>query len=573
MQQNWANLPSDALQQIFKSMPTSRVKFLPLVCKNWYFEADYYLKDKIWLYIERIDDIGVLKRSGRHFQNIRITRVSNTSSRHCLPILAQLKTRKTFYDNKIENVHLAFEKFHLLLKVLVALGPIKYLHLINLSDFWKHEDIEDDQDLTALSSVNTLKIYNFYALNFKHILKHFQNLKSLYLNGVIFELDIEGPFTARSSVLKNLLMDNKHIEELYLNSYYEYNTDYEPMDFIKTLPKLRKFNTNIEGMIAPVLNNNLDLEFLDIPSGDQRFHENMKVVSETFPHLQELHLDGGCFSECLSEGKGLSDIWKLPKLKHLNLQRFNVSNEFFFNSCFKFPNSNLTTLQFDNFEIDDDFMIMCTKSTPNIEAVKLSLSPYAKFALFTKMAENWKHLKSIEVDLMLKWFKIEKRSKPAVFTKLRTLIFNSNIFLLPANFFQYFKAPRLQNLSANFAIVNCGFEYHSYDLIASLSKNSPEIKDVSCKMVEDNLSVSVVKFMCKQFRSLESLTIDWAKNLPLELVGIIMDSAKNINKIRINFFNEIIEDHEEIMEILRMFCEEKQLKISKFYERKLFNLC
>lgn len=563
MEINWANLPSNVLQQIFKDMSTSHVKFLSLVCKNWHLEADYYLKDKIWLHIDRVDDIEALKRSNRHFQNIRITRVTTASLGHILSILELLKKRKTAYTNKLEKAYLAFEQFNVLLKLLHAIGPLRSLHLINLSDFWKHEDFEDDPGLSFLSSVETLKIYNFYAINFKHILKYFKKLKCLYLNGVIFELDIEGPFTARSSVLKNLLLTNTNINELYLNSYYEYNTDFEPMDFIKMLPGLRKFKTNIEGMITPVLSNNLDLEFLAIPSGDQLFHEHMKVLRKSFQNLEQLHLDGGCFSECLSEGNGLRDIWGLPKLKHLKLQRFNVSNEFYFNSCFRFHNSNLTTLHFENFEVDEDFMAMCSRSTPNIENAKLSLSPFVTFSLFTKMAANWKHLRSLEVDLMLKWFTMGKRPKSAVFPNLKALIFNSNIFILPFNFFQSFKAPNLEDLSASFAIVNCGFEFHSYDLITNLSKNSPGIKNVSFKMVEDNLNLDVVKFACEKFSSLEKLTIDWARNLPLEVVGIIMDTAKNIKNIYINFYNEITKDHEEVEETLQEFCREKQLRIGK----------
>lgn len=68
----WSTLPAHNLQLVFKSLDIFDVEKCLLVCKHWFDEANFYLKDKIFFLSGMVSNFEDCNNIKRRFQNVKI---------------------------------------------------------------------------------------------------------------------------------------------------------------------------------------------------------------------------------------------------------------------------------------------------------------------------------------------------------------------------------------------------------------------------------------------------------------------------------------------------------------------
>lgn len=550
MESDWAGLPSENLLQIFESCTSREVKHLALVCKNWCYEAHYYLKDKVWLCIDRIQHANLL--GSRRFENIKIPHLCGIYLDDTLNIIKCLRDRK----NKIREAHIVYEDYHDMVKVLSHIGSdLHSLNLVALDFDWIYDQGLGDVILQNLTLVRNLSV-NGFSKHFEKLSRCFGNLRTLHLDGSSSKISLE--------TSKTLVKGNPLLEDLNLNNIFE---DGVEADFLHSLSHLKKLKINDSGVAKSFLKKGMNLEqlsmFEETLTNDDLFRirrnftkmKNLRITTiEMFHTPQRFTKDG------------LKTIWEMESLEKLSLDTFNFKMKVWDECCFRSVNENLTSLSLTNIMLSDEFMIKCTDSTPNIEQFTANILNYEiSFRFIQEMATNWVKLKKLnifithQIEFKKELLKYDPSQTPA-FEKLVSFRLHSDLVDLSLNFFKYFKMPNLKYLTMDLQFYmhaeRNGTKEKSNKIIPLIVKNSPLIEKLMIKY-GIHISPKTISTICKSLTHLKVITLDKCANLPLLTVQNILKYSKSIQLINMLYFKDIrlLRDCGKIQNFIKKFCE------------------
>lgn len=547
MSSNWSFLPNQNLQSIFQYFPVIEAKSLSLVCKNWQTEIDFYLKDKIWLCVDRVTDLEYLAKSVRRFESLKIPFL-NPYCEYILKIIQTLKERRLRYVNTIKEAHISYEDSKELIQLLKTVnrdGTLKTLHLnLDQPEFLDLPDTDKDLSDNFLQSVDTLKIESI-SENFHVICKYFRNLKTLEIKDGENELDLK--------LVKTLLNANHFLENFTIKGYtFDVNT----FDLLRYHKHLKKVKVNIDGIEDIYLKNftsnldSLDFEVCKLLDDDFRIIRNIR-------ELEDLSMS---FHHDLVSEHSIKELWKKKNLKSLT-----VDTQCWFSIEFKAP--HLTTLVLNKMSIDNHFMEVLTESTPNMRTFKLLDPAFFKisFRIIQEMADNWKFLEHLDLDLLqnLQSMEEEKRlkydaSKTPSFEKLHTLVLGCRVVTTPREIFQNLIAPNLKELCLWFGLTMMETELELTKIngyILEITKNTPNIESLELR---DIRSETVIQ-LCRELGRLKTLYLDVPS--PITTVRDVLENSTSVISLRLNNCSEVTYFPEDF----KIFLFERKLKMGESY--------
>ncbi|KAL5293030.1 hypothetical protein ACFFRR_011659 [Megaselia abdita] len=525
MSVNWSILPNQNLQSIFQYFSVIEAKSLSLVCRNWRTEVDFYLKDKIWLCVDRVTDLEYLAKSVRRFESLKIPFL-NPYCEYILKVIRTLNERKLRYVNAVKEAHVSYEDSKELLNLLKTVnrdGTLSTLHLnLDQPEFLDLPETNADLNDNFLRSVETLNIESV-SENFHLISKYFRNLKTLEIKDVENELDLK--------LVKTLLNANLALQNFTIKGYtFDVNT----FDLLRHHKHLKKVKVNIDGIEDIYLKNytshldSLDFEVCKLLDDDFRIIRNIR-------ELKELSMS---FHHDLVSEHSIKELWRKK-----NLSSLTVDTKCWFSMDFKAP--QLTSLVLNKMSIDNYFMEVLTKSTPNMKTFKLLDTVFFKmsFRVIQEMADNWKSLEHLDLDLLqnLQSMEEEKRLKyePSMtppFEKLQTLVMGCRVVTTPKEIFHNLKAPNLKELCLWFGLTMIEVEIELTTInnyILEITKNTPNIESLELR---DIRSETVVQ-LCRELGKLKSLYLDVPS--PLATVKDVLENSSSVNSLRINNCSEV----------------------------------
>lgn len=550
MEADWACLPSQNLLQIFESCTPREVKHLALVCKNWCYEVHYYLKDKVWLCIDRIQHENLI--GSRRFESIRIPHLCGIYLDDSLSIIKCLRDRK----NKIREAHIVYEDYHDMVKVLSHIGSdLHTLHLVALDFDWFYDQGLGNEILQNLTSVQNLSIDGF-SKHFEKLGGCFGNLKTLNLLGSSVKIPLE--------TFKTFVKGNPFLEDLTVNNIFE---DGVEADFLHSLSHLKKLKVNDSGFAKSFLKKGMDLEQLSMFE-ETLTNDDLFRIRRNFSKLKALRITTIEMFHTLQRftKDGLKTIWEMESLEKLSLDTFNFKPKVWNECCFGSVNENLTSLSFTNIMISDEFMIKCTDSTPNIEHFTANILNYEiSFRFIQEMATNWVNLRKLnifithQIEFKKELLKYDPKQTPP-FKKLESFTLHSDLVDLSLNFFKYFKMPNLKYLTMDLQFYmhaeRNGTKERSNKIIPLIVKHSPLIEKLTIKY-GIHVSPKTISTICKNLTHLKEITLDKCANLPLLTVQNILKYSKSIQLINMLYFKDIrlLRDCGKIQNFIKKFCE------------------
>lgn len=546
MSVNWSVLPNHNLQSIFQYFSVIESKSLSLVCQNWRTEIDFYLKDKIWLCVDRVTDLESLARSVRRFESLKIPFL-NPYCEYILKIIETLNARRLRYVKAVKEAQVSYEDSKELVQLLKTVNrdrTLKTLHLnLDQPEFLGLPDVDQDLSENFLQSVDTLKIETI-SENFHVISKYFRCLKTLEIKDGENELDLK--------LVKTLLNANPFLENFTIKGY---TYDVSTFDILRDHKHLKKVKVNIDGIEDIYLKNytshlnSLDFEVCKLLDDDFRIIRNIR-------ELKELSMS---FHHDLVSDHSVKELWKKRNLKSLT-----VDTKCWFSTEFKAP--HLTSLVLNKMSIDNHFMEVVTRSTPNIKIFKLLDPAFFKmsFRVIQEMADNWKFLEHLDLDLLQnlqgmdeeKHLKYEASETPP-FEKLQILVIGCRIVTTPKEIFQNLKAPNLKELCLWFGLTMMEADVELTkinDYILEITKNTPNIESLELR---DIRSETVVQ-LCKNLGKLKTLYLDVRS--PLTTVRDVLENSSSVMSLRINNCSEVTYFPEDF----KNFLNERKLKMGEF---------
>lgn len=513
-------------------------KSLSLVCKNWCSEVDFFLKDKIWLCVDRVTNLEFLARSVRRFESLKIPFL-NPYCEYILRIIQTLNERKLRYVNSVKEAHVSYEDSKELVQLLRTVNKDSSLQTLHLNldqpEFLELPQTKVDLDDDFLQSVETLKIESV-SENFHIISKYFKNLKALEVKDVENELDLD--------LIKKILNVNPFIEDFTIKGYtYDVNT----FDLLRYHKHLKKVKVNIDGIEDLYLRNytssleSLHFEVCKLHDDDFRIIRNIK-------DLKDLNMS---FHNDLVSESSITDLWKKTNLKTLT-----VDTKCWFSV--KFKALHLTSLVLNKMSIDDHFMEVVTSSTPNIKTFKLLDPVFFKtsFRVIQDMADNWKQLEHLDLDLLQNLQNIKEQtrlkydaSETPAFENLQTLVMGCRVVTTPPEVFRYLKPPNLRELCLWFGktMTSVEEEYTQInEYILELTRNTPNIESLE---VRDVKSETIVQ-LCQSLGKLKTFYLDGSLAHPLDAVKDVLENSKSVISLKINNCSEMTVFPEEFQKYL-----------------------
>lgn len=431
---NWKLLPSEVVQLILQYLDVDDAQNVLTTCKEWYSEADYYLKDKVWLCINKTDSLKDMKSCKRRFEHTKTNKVSPTDLR----LIKALTRRDVKYANKITTAFIRYDNLSRLVVTVEEIG--NHLNSLTLhnqcSNFNKRKrSIADGKDVDNIGTKNFCSVQELRidCLNnsILPISKSFVNLKYLELFSVTSE-----------QALENFIMSNPCLEHLNM----KYITFHNKESFMfQNLGNLRKFITHDENFALTIVKQKLSLHTLDITC--MFSDEICSNIRNNFIDIKELNVRATASS--FYTEKGLNDILKIS-----NLTSFSYKGRFCpeaWTQSFKAPNTSITKLALEGRNLVEDIVIACIQNLPNITNFEVYDISAPSFRYIQEMAENFKQLEFLGVSLVEEMsfgrlLKFKPWKTPA-FEKLTELKLRSNFESPTDLFFKYFKAPALVDIS------------------------------------------------------------------------------------------------------------------------------
>ncbi|KAL5280232.1 hypothetical protein ACFFRR_004289 [Megaselia abdita] len=461
---NWKLLPSDVVQNILQYSEVDDVQNFMITCKQWYFEADYYLKDKVWLCIDKTDTLKNVKACKRRFENIKLKNTSPTDIR----VIKALLRRDVKYADRVTTGFLRFDNLSRLISVVEEIGSnLKSLTLHNQSsNFNKRKrsmknEVTKNAVITNVSTVEELRI-DCANDNILPISKSFSNLKYLELFSV-----------TSSAVLENFIASNPFLESLNVKFI-----SFQKEVSLENLGNLKVFSTNDPILARSFVKQPLQIHTLDISCVFT--DELCSNIRANFKDLQKLTIsadDSSYYSD-----KALNDIWRMTKLSTFSFN--GIFDTESWNRSFRAPVKTINSLSLQGKYLVEDIVTNCIKNFQNVTKFEVYDVAAPSFRYIQEMAENFKNLEFLGLSLvdemsfgrLLKY----KPWKTPGFEKLKELKLRSNFESPTDIFFKYFKAPNLETVSFDLSAIHdsdeVAFSINIRKVLKLIHRNSPDVE-------------------------------------------------------------------------------------------------
>ncbi|KAL5277158.1 hypothetical protein ACFFRR_002406 [Megaselia abdita] len=468
---NWSDLPPHVLDSVFKWFNVKELKFLSLVCRNWNYEIGRLLKGKVALIAP--DCLQNYNDYTDYLQMIRRPYETLLVRNACIP--AKI-VRKIIKKTKVKHVQVQGRADNLI-EILKATANAE---LTSLSVCF--EDEFKSNHFSRMMKVSALRVQNV-APNF---VNNFASLRSVQLScrGDMMEL-LSALVQNNKSTLWELKLTGVLEDSLHLLGEFENLCSLSLMSL-----RPYSFPRGLKGNLYYLSLQNCSLT-----------DEDITILKRDFIRLQVLELN---FSEekNITE-KGLTELWNIKTLLHLQLIGFKFSNQVWLETFSCAANKNLKTLSFGSLDVDEEFIYLCAKYNPFLE--ELAFDSYFGSKIDLKalqiLTTNLKKLKSLTLkDIEISQtnicdFKLSSESLEHLHISHRGLI--------PVDFFRSLETPSLKVLSLEFWKHKLTLEEVRY-----ISKNCPKIENLKL-LTFDDIHYDVIEALTTNSSNLRSLECNY----------------------------------------------------------------
>lgn len=523
----WELLPAKNLQHIFKNLHIIDVEKCLEVCRHWFNEANFYLKDKFWLSVEKVSSAQDFVASKRRFQFLLVIQDKESTSKLEM-ILDFLRHRKT--EDQILMTQIVYNDYRSLSRILQVLHEkhVKKLTLVNKTR--KHHSSRNCQrlelkfqrlDYGCLSSVENLTVVNCEK-SLLNISRSFGNLKILKLNNCEFPGFEQGEYVSRD-LLRNFINWNP-LKELYLEDASFILTDDLGNESYFEVENLLSFENvkNLQILHLRTLTSDRDIEVLST-----HFEPKRTVVINNIPALLLLP---GCINRLMQIPnvicKGYVDC---------------CSSEFFdyriwWDSWTNSRNLNITKLGLCL--VYEDCIRVFMKCFPNLKFFDCFLiCQDIQTTIFSEMSKKWPQLESLFVGFFR--------------------------YLLPSGRNEFFDFPNLTNFGINQCPTNKEglIELMTYLRAVNLKAGSFKIsfrfsydEEVYQSFIDNFSKIGCLKFIVSvefDWQLIKKYKSRWFAKSDQTFVYCFYDHSKTISASKVN---------EEILKFLIAIFSRKWLK-------------
>lgn len=460
----WNALPASNLQQIFQYCEVFDVEKCLFVCKNWYNEADYFLRNKVVFVAANVKNIQDVLLSQRRFEIVH-AQLHDDIENIEVDVFKALNRRTV--KNTIKEALIFYKDYKSLSEVLKLLGKhLKMLTLKNNAD----ESISAPLDFADLPSVEYLSITTIGA-NLSFFSQKFKNLKFLKLfpkNSDVFP----------KNLIQDFLIGNPSLESLVL-----YN-------------QLRD-----KDIVSVLLPHETARNLRELKLGYIEHSKSFEEIAKNFNNLESLEI--GLMSSEI-QPRFVKKLFEMPSLEQITLS--GPRETLFWEELFSITPKNLkiTKLALNGNFIEESTLISVIDCLPNIRSFKCQYLKTYSLKLLREMAKKWKHLQYLKLSFSA--FSLPKETnsnEPCEFENLTRLELSAMNFHYP-EFVTCFKAPNLKYLHLD--EVECA--YKPQKLVPNLNifgENCPNIRrfDLTGRSIE----VNAVKFFPLCFKNLKTFYV------------------------------------------------------------------
>lgn len=571
---NWEFLPAKNLQDIFRNLQTCDAHRCLQVCKNWYNEGNFFLKDKLWFSIAKVKSVEDLQASKRRFQFLKIYQAVETDDLNHLAKNFRCWQGKA--SDTILETYIEYDDYPSLSIILNILNG-KHVKILTLHHFKRTETIEcrvrnafgllglyDFLDYGCLSSVEQLSVV-YLDNSLLNLSKSFGHLRSLTLKTMNHTSDMEeypdSIETISEELLKNLIDLNPIIAlnlekaAMFIVSGFLFSDNPTRIPF--TVQSLLSFE-NVKNLKALHLN-------IVKTAGD------IEVLAKHFKHLEMIRIR--YFYDKLFHPSYVNRISNLPNFAIENAFRFYNSSGFDFNNnIFRDSWTNHRSFNVTHMYLSADFIIRVDtcrvffKALPNMKSFKcwFVVDP-VDISWFCEMSKSWPKLQSLSIGFDSE-FLASTKNEVINFPNLTTLCLDCiSIMEGTLQFFTLLKAVNLKCMMLD--------PYHNFgdlDLVEKifeqLSGNCPSIRRFELRGTFD---MQVLSFLLSNLLNLRELNInsfdvDDSEEAPV----MITDILEVLLKIGSEMLSRITVTTDFRLENLEGFCETNRA-ITDFKDGKL----
>lgn len=522
---NWELLPARNLQKIFLNLNFFDVEKCLQVCKRWYSEANFYLKDKFWLRISKIKKIKDFTATKRRFQFLRIDQEGENDK--LLRVLTFLRQRKLL--DPILGTYIQFDDYPELSRILKL---IHGNHVKTLTLRWTQKN---SYDSIFLQFLDYGSLYLVEHLTIEQLDDTFLNISTSF--GKLKSLKLE-------------TLTSNYFEE------FEYLAEQISFELLQNFLNLNPLTTlNLENATISVLSEDGSLP-LDVQSL-LRFENvmnlkwlHLNIISEQdfqliAKHLKHLEMVRVLhFRETLFRPNYITEMFRIPNLAFDSIQ-FKTSSDFDRNNIFWHDTwANARNLRVTHMHIGLDIWIeqkclrIFTKSFPNMKSFKcLNLRESASVPLFSEMSKSWTKLESLCIGFEDKLLP-SSTNEIINFQKLTTCCF-VNLFIdnETLQLFTLFKAVNLKAM-----ILDCESGFGRAPLIDNIlehmSGNCPNVAKFELKGLIENPVTNSLSNNFPNLGELNTVFLDDPENHP-ECADMITNMLERIFRKRKEKMNKI----------------------------------
>lgn len=521
---NWAYLPAKNLHNIFANLELPDINNCFLMCKNWYDEANFFFKDKLWFCSINVEDIENVQQSQRRFQCLKISHSEQKEEfsdiLRAVDILEALWLRKLKTTDPILEAIVQYENYPTLSKITQFLGKrLKKLTLINNvfntpgqaarkshRSFAGCPGTYANLKYEGLSSVEELSIHEFdhSVLN---ISRKFGSLRSLKL--IIYH-------------------DHRNVAEDVMREFIDLNP-LEVLDVSKAefFIGLNGDNLDVQKLLSFENSKNLkELHLREIRSVEDIEHlstnfRNLKVI--TTREIADTVFHPNLVDRMFELGIDVNKCF----IGYSTYENYSIYKETWANA----RNLKITKLFLNEISIEEDVLILFTKCFPNVKSFTcMRMEPFS-LALLLAMSKNWLNLQSITFSI--EQFQQSDTDEICVFpelTKIEFYEFGGDEEML--QFFKHFRAENLVTVSLDFV----NYFQSDKEIFKLFSGNCPNIKFL--QFDGPPYENQVMETMLCNFLNLEVFTVfcrfnyQWSSHSKINPEIVMIDVLKDVVKYR-----------------------------------------
>lgn len=518
---NWSNLPPHVLESVFLWFNVRELKFLSLVCRNWYYEIGRLLKDRVALMLVAPDCLQVIRRPYAALS----VRNASISPKLLKRIIKKTNVRHVQVQGRADN----------LIEILRATANAE-LNSLNVC----FEDEFKSNHFSRMMNVCALRVQNVAPI----FVKHFASLRSVHLScrgdmeQLLSALVQNNKFTLWELKLTGILEDSLHhlteFENLQRLSLMSLRPYFFPRGLHRNLVYLSLQNCKLQD-------------------------EDIAVLKRDFQCLQGLELNWS--EEKFITGVGVKILWQIDSLLHLRLMGFKFPNQIWFETFSNATNKQLKTLSFGSLDVDDELLRLCAKYNPTLR--ELEFDSYFGSRIDLKAIQIViTHLKSLK-SLKLKDIEIcEINIQESITSDSLQHLHISHRGPIPVDFFKSLNAPRLKSLSLEFWKHKLSLEE-----VRFISMNCPRIETLKL-LTFDDIHFDVIEALSMSLSHLRSLECNY---LDMDGFLVVLRTCKFLSyaKLDVRLETDDINMLLEKVTFFRLRMKEGDLSTFKFIGDKI----